>query len=1637
MWKWLFAAVLFITLGVVGILIETPTGNIEGLVVVQQSVTKANKIVYGTDNIVNAKARAIAYGPVVRASFLDSEGKFKINGLPIGKYSVRVRANNYASQTLTDIDVKEKEVKKIKDVKLDYLSGSISLASNYKTFTPSESPYFWFTTTGIKDVDLKLYKFNVEDSLNKKDKDLTDYVNFLVGNYYYGSDDFTGKLIKGLSPIETWQRTPTYSTEDYAKSSFKIDKKLEPGNYLMVASGQDAVNKKEYSDSYWFSVSDLGVVTKHAPEKLLFDAVNLDTLEPAKQANIKIFDRNNKMTLLGEVKTDDKGLAEYKFKKDYNGRESSLVVIAEQNNSFALSGSYSWYYSEDRYKVYTYTDRPIYRPNQTVFFKGIVRVQENEGLKNFVGKPITVKVYNSDDEPIKSMNLETNRFGTYNGFIELPQKTSLGSYRIETRIDDNDYTSYFEVAEYRKPEYKVDVVPGSDIVISGNKTKATIKANYFFGYPVTNAKVKYTVYSSPDYDLRWKLQERPDYYAFFDDWDDDGEDYDSSSGDIVAEGYAITDEAGEAKIEFTTKKLKVDDNEYSGDSVLPQSYRVEAEVTDVSRKTVVGKGRFNVVSGDYALFTDTDYYVYTPDQNIKVTVDAVGFDKKPRKANVKVQLQSWQWNEDEWKYTNPKVVSEVSVDTSVDGKGTAELKIPKNASSSDYRIVAVSQDQNGNDIASMSYVWISNYDYAFAKTEVKPKLKLTLDKKVYQAGDTAKVVIVSPVKDKKVQALVTLEGLGLYEYYLVDMPSNTKMITVPIKKAYMPNMFVSVSIVGPKKQFYSDSKMVKISPDNNFLKVDVKPDKKKYKPAEFVKYTIKVTDSKNKPVQAEFSMGVVDESVYAVREDFTADIRKFFYSQIYNAVSTEYSFAEDYSAGGDKIEPRVRKDFKDTAFWKANVKTDKNGIAKVKFKLPDNLTTWRTTLRTVTSDTKVASVTDSLLVTQDIIVRLALPRFYTVGDKAILAAIVHNYTDNKQDMRLTLKAPGNFKFIGADKNSSMMVQIPSQDKVRHDFNLEAVKAGDSKMTLTAASSKIAGDAVQQDIKILPYGIPKVFQKSGSSSDPEFSKTINQNISDNIAAGTLKWNVNLAASSAGTLLGSLDYLIGYPYGCTEQTMSKFLPSIVAYNVSKSFGVPLSENSRKKLPEIVPESLDILYKNQHDDGGWGWWQYDESSPYMTAYVVYGLNYASITGYNIKTEVMNKGIIWLDNYIKGPEPKKVIDNYLKHTDESYYYNRNSITDLTYECYVLSLFGRWDIKLLDQLYSNKDELQSSALAYLAITYDNIGMKIRAKECVSDLLGRVDVTAPVIGFGILKKFGIMFNYNDPEITAIVMRAILRVEPANPIIPKMVTYLNDNRQDNYWFNTKTTATVVLALADYLKYSYQGHKTNYTVVVKLNGKTIDQVVFDDRNAFAPETVISLPEKLISKANTLTIEKIGDGDLFYTSNLTYYRKYNTDDIIPANNNSDVSIKKEFYRLKASTDKDGNIIYKPYPLTGPAKAGEVLFVKLTVNNSNQGEYLIVEDPKASGMELVSDDPRTLMGSDYESQNSYWWDFWWTHQEDRDAHIAFFVNSLSSGSHVFNYLIRPEFPGEYQIRPTTVEGMYSTLLKGNSQSYKLTVKE
>ena len=268
-------------------------------------------------------------------------------------------------------------------------------------------------------------------------------------------------------------------------------------------------------------------------------------------------------------------------------------------------------------------------------------------------------------------------------------------------------------------------------------------------------------------------------------------------------------------------------------------------------------------------------------------------------------------------------------------------------------------------------------------------------------------------------------------------------------------------------------------------------------------------------------------------------------------------------------------------------------------------------------------------------------------------------------------------------------------------------------------------------------------KSGSIAGAGTSDTVQPlTFPAGAEVGTRKLTIGVTPSIAGTVFAALDFLTSYPYGCTEQTMSSFLPDVLVADSLKKLGVK-SNIDPQVLNKQVQAGLDRLYNYQHPDGGWGWWQTDDSQAFMTAYVLAGLSQAKAAGFDVKQDAIDRGRAWLRPQFDQSGKVK--------------------TDLrAYMAYALVLSGMHEAAVLDSVWNQRSTLTAygQALLGLAMLEMNDG---RANDLTKQIESEAKQDDSQAWWPSDNNYLMDFSGDTtPETTAYALKLLDRTDPSEP-----------------------------------------------------------------------------------------------------------------------------------------------------------------------------------------------------------------------------------------------------------------------------------
>ncbi|MGA7827212.1 MAG: carboxypeptidase regulatory-like domain-containing protein [Geobacteraceae bacterium] len=1358
----------------------------------------------------------------------------------------------------------------------------------------------------------------------------------------------------------------------YRRAALKLAS-LPPGFYLVEAKGNGTVAHSSVL------VTRLGLVAKAAPGgTLLFaaDLVDGHALEGVEMLEAAVSPGASALPQrLGATAND--GLIAVP------NRAGSVRYIGHKDDNLAIFHVSAMRAGKESLKGYLYTERPAYRPGQTVYYKGVLRKIVGEGYALPGIKKVSMTVTDSGGQTMLTKEYPVSSAGSFNGEFVLPTQPPLGDYSLQAKAGTQIFETYFKVLEYRKPEFEVTVVAGKKFSVGGDPVPVSLKARYYFGAPVVDGKVSYRIYSRP-------------YYRFEADQDGGTGDEDYGFGgyaDFLGEGEAETDSGGKALITIDTQRP---------DSA--RVYTVECDVADSAGRQVSATASFTVTPSLIDLSIRPLSYLNSPGKATDIEVTTSTWQGKAVSTPVLVTVDEQVYDQKSRTYSYRKL-AERNVATDESGRLVFSQLFPHPGY---WRVSGVTTDERGMKATAVGWVWVWREGYAW-DTSYR-ELGVELDKKSYLPGETARIIVKSPAAGTSL--LLTVEGREIYSHRVIRSAGSVEVVEIPVSEDMSPYVFVSAVEVD-KGHFYSRTRTLRVDSKPELLELKVKTDKVRYEPGEKVRLSVSAQDRNAVPREAELSLAVVDEALFAIAPETRPDIYRFFRGTREHRVLTLNSFPRVYLGGAAKagmsLQPedrlqgiKVRKVFKDTAFWLPLLTTGSDGKAEAEFKLPDNLTTWRATVVGFNDRNEFGSGRANFIARLDVMARLQPPRFLTVGDRMNIPGIITNMTDSQRSVSGTFETTG-LSLLGESRFSGT---VSPGGTLRRDMTVEAKKSGEALLRMRALAGD-RGDAMELTIPVFPRGMKRVSQGNIvlRGIEGETVVTLPEKAMGEGAALDLSVAPNLTAS----LNESLEELIDFPYGCVEQTMSRFLPAVQVKNLLGSTRFVLSAKITEKLERVLDEGLRRLYDFQHEDGGWGWWKEDASDPYLTAHVMYGLALARKAGIPVRSDSFERGVQSLSERL----------------------GKGSLAELPALYRAFTLAGRSDEAVEKRIEAGWRQVPPSQRVQYLEALLNRSEKDRAALLLAELKKDLRREGSAVWLQDDDAYSWWYSWrwsgSAVETTALLLESQLAVNPHDPLVSSLAEFLVQKRSGRWWNTTRGTATVVVALAEYAAATGE-LDASYAARLSLNGRELERYVVDKGRIVQGKSSISLPMKDLQRGdNRLRLERDrSEGALYLSAQLGYF--------VPpewADRGAGLSVERKIYRL--TPRKNGGewrMEYLPLQLGDKLAPGDDVEVRLTVDNKEDMNFVIIEDRLPSGFEVreTRTDPR------FASYASYW--NWYTHQERDDEKMAFFLDVLPAGRHEFRYVMYPELTGEMLALPTAVWPMYVPSLRAESGLWQVGVE-
>lgn len=1437
-------------------------------------------------------------------------------------------------------------------------------------------------------------------------------------------------------------------------------KALQPGFYLIGADSPDVPHESRFVDVRLVFVANANLTFKTAPADGMVWLTNLESGEPISGKSVTIWDDLGDQ--VGEGRTDADGVVHLDLpplKPDSYARMavvddgSTFSFASSQWGSGASTSDYGiWidlYAPANQPTAYIYTERPIYRPGQPVLFKGIVRVDDDLDYTLPSSETVRVKI-NSFEDTVYEKELTLTENGTFSDRLTLDNEAALGYYTIEVYLPDRTDaigTLTFNVAEYRKPEFQVQVTADPTDLLSGESFTAAVQADYYSGGGVADAVVSWSLVSDPFY---FQPPSMYSAYSFTDDeadiwtYSDEGE----NGSEMIAEGMGTTDSEGHFIID-----LPVDLSKYKAGRTLI----FEASVTDLAQTAVSGRAQVTAHPSKVypGIRSRSDVGEAGEEQAFDIVI--LNWDGKPlAEQPLQVEIVERRWHsvqeqdaagKIEWKST----VEEIPVSTfdnlatNADGEASVTFTPDKGGV---YRARVSSEDDQGNPGYASAYLWVAGDDYIPWQQTNDRGFRLVTDQKSYTPGQTARILIASPFEGET-YALVTVERGRIRKSQVIRLENNSTIFKLRITPDLAPNAYISVVVIkgvdetNPRPSFKMGIAGFDVEKTRQTIAVTITPDREQAKPGDTVSYTVKTLGSEGEPVEAEVSLSLSDLATLSLLPPNSGPILDHFYSERSLAVWTSMSMVnnlEDFNVevedevqmgaggggGGGKGDGdlgvvAVRQDFPDTALWEAHLMTDRNGEVSVEVTLPDNTTTWRMDARAVTSDTRVGQATDDLTSTLPLLVRPQTPRFFIAGDQALLGAAVHNNTRETLSVTVSLEAEG-LELVGpatqevdiaAGEQAYLTWEaVVAADALRVDLVISAEAEGSLSGRLEDASRPPAGTLDNQGIPVYRYAVPETVGTSGQMTE---GGNLVEGIllPQSMAVENATLNVKVSPTLAAGLSDGLEYLENFPYACIEQTISRFLPNVETTAAMQAAGVsdPMLEAA---LKVEVETALQMIYSAQNSDGGWGWWKGGKSDPLTGAYVVFGLTEADKAGYAIDAAVFDRGLNYLRRQVKPMTGLK---------------DPQQVNLQAFILYVLANAGKPQVSSTVQLYEQRQRMAVYAQGFLAHTLWKIDSgDSNIDTILADLNSRAIVSAT--GTHWEEEEIDRWNWNtDTRTTAIVLSAVSEIDPQNPLNANAARWLMSSRTEGRWQGTQETAWTIMALTNWMVASGE-LEANYDFAVALNGDNLGGGSADRNNLDQNyEYAVGFSDLLKDELNRLAFARTdGPGNLYYTAHLE--ADLPVEEVQPLDQG--IVISRSYYRLD-----------DPETPVTEAKQGDLLLARLTLVAPHALHYAVVDDPLPAGLEPV-DQSLNVSTQNVEIPQQYtydelwrrgwgWWNF--NHIEYHDEKVVLSADYLPAGTYVYTYLVRAGTQGVFRSIPITAQEFYFPEVYGRGAGSLFTV--
>jgi uncharacterized protein YfaS (alpha-2-macroglobulin family) len=1442
----------------------------------------------------------------------------------------------------------------------------------------------------------------------------------------------------------------------------------------------------------WVEATQIGIDAFSDYEKLTVYASDLKTGKPLKNVSLQSSEGAQGVTLengLGTIELPQRNSEKAGWMIARNGSDSAILF---EENFYRSRRTWSREAALESLRWFVFDDRKIYRPGETVSVKGYLRrlsagkitdIEELGGAARGLGYVLK----DSRGNEILRGTAELNIFGAFDFRLKLPETLNLGEQKLELTADGSLkprlFTHNFRVEEFRRPEFEVSAKNETAAPFYvGNSATVSVEAKYYAGGALANAATSWKVKATP---TNYTPPNREDFTfgKFIPWWHSDGE---SESEQTTTENFkGATDAGGKhfLALDFT-----------SANPARPFSVSAEARVEDVNRQTFAASTNLLVHPSELYVGIRTPKTFVGQGETFRVetiTTDIDGRAVAGAAVSIVAELKDWEQIKGEWQETT--VDTQTCEVRSENAPVACEFK-PKQGGR--FTIKASVSDKNARRNESEIQVWAAGGKSEPVLEVEKETVEMIPGKKTYAPGDVAEILVNAPFYPA--EGVLTLRRNGVVRTERFTMNEASTILKIPVEEAFLPNFYAQVDLFGaarrvvfddekdnqlPKRPaFASGALNLEVATASRRLNVVAEPYEKTLEPGGETSVNVAVTDNNGRAAaNAEVALVAVDESVLALTNYRVPDPVGEFYQPIEQGTNDFYSRGNillaspddlldaktrrDFGIGngtglgfgggngdgdGDgnngffspssrtdrlvnleiitslqrppskvKDEIRIRRNFDALAIFSPSVRTDSNGKATVKINLPDNLTRYRITAVAATNAKKFGKSESAITARQNLMVRPSAPRFMNLGDRAELPVVLQNQTDKPLTVNVAIRAT-NADF--SDGNGRK-VTIPANDRAELRFPVSAQSAGVARFQVGAVSDGFA-DAAEFAFPVwTPVAATESFATYGTT-DSEDAIVYPVVAPENVYPQYGGLEITTSSTQLQELTDAFIYLQSYPFECSEQVSSRILSVAALRDVLHAFNAK-DLPTKAEIEAKMAADIERLRTLQHPDGGFSFWSSkDESIPFVSVHVAHALGRAKAKGYDVPPALINN----LQNYLRNIEAKYPT----VYSPES----RRAIS--AYALFVRDLLGDKDAAKARNLLQEAgiESLSAESSGWLLSVLAGDSDSSEQTEAISqNLRNRVTETSEAANF--------ITKYTDGEYVllaserradGVILEALLKVEPNNRLIPKIVRGLLAGKVKGRWKNTQENAFVLLALDKYFQ-TYEKQTPDFTARIWFGKAFAGEQKFSGRSTDSKS--LQVPMQYLQQSNVaqnLILDRQGAGRLYYRVGMKYALRDQKADA------ADFGFKltRTYEAIDAPDDvrqnEDGS---------WAIKSGARIRVRLQMVAPTRRYHVALVDNLPAGFEIINsalatseslpEDENLRTGGNfvgYYNQN------WYDHQNLRDNRAEIFKTLLASGVWNYSYIARATTPGDFVVPPANAEEMYSPETFGRSRPDYVRIK-